>query len=106
ETTVTASGYAISGGYDDPRAVPIGRANVNTATLVLSEQLTLCPPGVVGELYVSGQCLASGYLHQSELTAKRFIDNPYCDPANPALSARLYKTGDLVRIGADGEIEF
>ncbi|WP_162197954.1 non-ribosomal peptide synthetase [Pseudoalteromonas rubra] len=106
ETTVTASGYAISGGYDDPRAVPIGRANVNTATLVLSEQLTLCPPGVVGELYVSGQCLASGYLHQRELTAERFIDNPYCDPANPALSARLYKTGDLVRIGADGEIEF
>ncbi|KAF7781237.1 arthrofactin-type cyclic lipopeptide synthetase C [Pseudoalteromonas rubra] len=106
ETTVTASGYAISGGYDDPRAVPIGRANVNTATLVLSEQLTLCPPGVVGELYVSGQCLASGYLHQSELTAERFIDNPYCDPANPALSARLYKTGDLVRIGVDGEIEF
>ncbi|RZM81335.1 hypothetical protein C3B51_09160 [Pseudoalteromonas rubra] len=106
ETTVTASGYAISGGYDDPRAVPIGRANVNTATLVLSEQLTLCPPGVVGELYVSGQCLASGYLHQSELTAERFIDNPYFDPANPALSARLYKTGDLVRMGADGEIEF
>ncbi|ALU45886.1 hypothetical protein AT705_23465 [Pseudoalteromonas rubra] len=106
ETTVTASGYAISGGYDDPRAVPIGRANVNTATLVLSEQLTLCPPGVVGELYVSGQCLASGYLHQSELTAERFIDNPYFDPANPALSARLYKTGDLVRNGADGEIEF
>ncbi|MCF2907163.1 amino acid adenylation domain-containing protein [Pseudoalteromonas sp. DL2-H2.2] len=106
ETTVTASGYAISGGYDAPRAVPIGRANVNTATLVLSEQLTLCPPGVLGELYVSGQCLASGYLHQSELTAERFIDNPYFDPANPALSARLYKTGDLVRIGADGEIEF
>ncbi|WP_125780724.1 non-ribosomal peptide synthetase [Pseudoalteromonas rubra] len=106
ETTVTASGYAISGGYDDPRAVPIGRANVNTATLVLSEQLTLCPPGVVGELYVSGQCLASGYLHQPELTAERFIDNPYFDPANPALSARLYKTGDLVRMGEDGEIEF
>ncbi|TMP37392.1 non-ribosomal peptide synthetase [Pseudoalteromonas rubra] len=106
ETTVTASGYAIRGGYDDPRAVPIGRANVNTATLVLSEQLTLCPPGVVGELYISGQCLASGYLHQNELTAERFIDNPYFDPANPALSARLYKTGDLVRMGADGEIEF
>ncbi|WP_052713157.1 non-ribosomal peptide synthetase [Pseudoalteromonas rubra] len=106
ETTVTASGYAISGGYDAPRAVPIGRANVNTATLVLSEQLTLCPPGVVGELYISGQCLASGYLHQPALTAERFIDNPYFDPANPALSARLYKTGDLVRMGVDGEIEF
>ncbi|EAR30811.1 probable peptide synthetase protein, partial [Pseudoalteromonas tunicata D2] len=106
ETTVTASGFAIDSDYAESRAVPIGRANANTACLVLSEQLTLCPPGVMGELYISGQGLAKGYLNQPALTAERFIDNPYYDKSNLALSERLYKTGDWVRLSGDGELVF
>ena len=60
------------------------------------------PIGVVGELYIGGDGLARGYLNRPELTAERFIPNPFSQKPN----ARLYKTGDLARYLPDGNIEF
>src|SRR6185295_14094886 len=82
--------------------VPIGRPLPNTTVYVLDESLRLTPAGVPGELYVGGPGVARGYLNLSELTNERFICNPFgSDPAD-----RLYKTGDVVRYRADGNLEF
>ncbi len=82
--------------------VPIGRPLPNTSLFVLDQSLRLAPTGVPGELYVGGPGVARGYLNRSDLTLERFIPNPLCDDA----SQRLYKTGDIVRYRADGELEF
>ncbi len=60
------------------------------------------PVGVPGELYIGGDGLARGYLHQPELTTQKFIPNPFSNQAGD----KLYKTGDLVRYLPDGNIEF
>ncbi|MBF6651245.1 non-ribosomal peptide synthetase, partial [Methylobacter sp. BlB1] len=81
---------------------PIGKPIANTRVYLLDDHLTPVPVGAVGELYVGGAGLAKGYLNQPELTAERFIANPFShDP-----QARLYKTGDLGRWREDGSIEF
>jgi amino acid adenylation domain-containing protein len=82
--------------------VPIGRPLPNTSVYVLDESLRLAPTGVPGELYVGGPGVARGYLNRSTLTMERFIPNPVT--GNPA--DRLYRTGDIVRYRADGELEF
>ena len=87
------SGFVADDGLS---AVPIGQAIQNTQLLVLDEQLNLTPHHAVGELYIGGVGLARGYLNQPELTAERFIDNPYYDASVPGSSQRLYQTGDLV----------
>jgi amino acid adenylation domain-containing protein len=81
---------------------PIGRPIANTQVYVLDRNLNPVPVGVTGELYVGGHGLARGYHNQPELTAERFIDNPIPGAA----SARLYKTGDLVRYRSDGTLEY
>jgi amino acid adenylation domain-containing protein len=78
--------------------VPIG----NTEVYVLDPQLQRTPVGVAGELHIGGVGLARGYLNQPELTASRFIPNPFSDDPG----ARLYKTGDLVRLLPDGELGY
>jgi amino acid adenylation domain-containing protein len=83
-------------------AVPIGRPLPNTQLYVLGAYHQPVPLGVPGELHIGGVGLARGYLNRPELTAERFIPNPFSDE----LGERLYKTGDLVRYRPDGFIEF
>jgi amino acid adenylation domain-containing protein len=83
------------------QAVSIGRGIVNTGLYILSVDGQLTPPGAIGELYIGGEGLARGYLNRDDLTAERFINNPFAQ-------GRLYRTGDLVRYGADnkGDLTF
>ncbi|WP_459205646.1 amino acid adenylation domain-containing protein [Pseudomonas sp. MLB6B] len=97
-----ASVVATSGEVHAGGALHIGKAVANTRLYVLDEQRQLLPIGAVGELYIGGQGVARGYLNRPELTAERFLDDPYS--AEPG--ARLYRTGDLVRWLADGTLEY
>ncbi|MCJ8273525.1 MAG: amino acid adenylation domain-containing protein, partial [Psychrosphaera sp.] len=83
-------------------SLPIGKAIEATGVYVLSASKTLLPPGCVGELYTGGAGVARGYLNQPELTAECFIQNPFSDDPQ----ARLYRTGDRVRLLPDGNLVF
>lgn len=82
------------------KTIPIGAPMPNTQVYILDSQLELVPGGVTGEVYISGQGVSRGYLNRAELTAERFLPNPF-DPAH-----RMYRTGDLARWLPTGEIEF
>ena len=82
--------------------VPIGRPVGNTQMYILDRYLNPVPIGVAGELHIGGAGLARGYLNRPELTAEKFI----ADPFSSTPGARLYKTGDLARYLPDGNIEF
>lgn len=86
-----------------PALVPIGRPISNTQIYILNEMLEPAPIGVAGELYIGGEGLARGYLHQPDLTADKFIPNPFADETTRG--TRLYRTGDRARYLADGAIE-
>lgn len=100
-TVVTTSGY-ISVKNKGNLAPVIGCAIANTKLYILDKHLQPVPIGVPGELYISGDGLARGYLNHPELTAESFIYHSFTNK----LKARLYKTGDLVRYRVDGNIEF
>ncbi|NEO91324.1 MAG: amino acid adenylation domain-containing protein, partial [Moorea sp. SIO3G5] len=85
-----------------PKLPPIGRPIANTQLYVLSREQQPVPVGVPGELYIGGVGLANGYLDRQELTAEKFIPNPF----ENSKATKLYKTGDLARYLADGNIEF
>ena len=99
EATIDATVYTSTESDTGP-TVPIGRPIAGALVRVLDETLEPVPPGVPGELYVGGVGLARGYLRRPELTADRFVADPF------APGARLYRTGDLVRWREDGELEF
>ena len=82
--------------------VPIGRPVRNVRALILNAFAQPVPAGVTGELHIGGQALARGYLNRPELTAEKFIADPFSDQEK----ARLYKTGDLARVLPDGNIQF
>jgi tyrocidine synthetase-3 len=83
-----------------PSRIPIGKPMDNTQSLVLDRNGELQPPGCRGELCISGQCLARGYLNDPEKTAARFVDHGL------AVDNRLYRSGDVARYLLDGNIEF
>jgi amino acid adenylation domain-containing protein len=82
--------------------IPIGRAAPNTQIHILNDHMVPVPIGVAGELHVGGIQVARGYVNRPDLTAERFVPDPFSDDTE----ARLYKSGDLARFMADGNIEF
>ncbi|MEM6252543.1 MAG: amino acid adenylation domain-containing protein [Cyanobacteria bacterium P01_D01_bin.156] len=92
---------------DLDEAVPIGSPIDHTQIYVLDGDLQQVPPGLPGELYIGGAGLAQGYLNRPELTAEKFIPNPFYDIRQPGSDCfYLYKTGDRVRYRNDGTLEY
>jgi hypothetical protein len=80
--------------------VSIGRPIANTQTYVLNDAMEPCPCGVAGELYIAGEGVALGYWNRDDLTAERFLDDPF------RAGNKMFKTGDLAKWRADGKLEF
>ncbi|KUI30402.1 non-ribosomal peptide synthetase [Mycobacterium sp. IS-1742] len=99
ETVINASRYKVEG-KQGTRIVPIGRPKINTQMHLLDDALQPVPVGVIGEIYIGGTHVAHGYHRRPGLTAERFV----ADPFTPG--GRLYRSGDLARRNADGDIEF
>lgn len=102
ETTIWSNYYCIEEVADHWGSIPYGKPIQNVQYYILDNFLSPCPIGVPGNLYVGGECLASGYASDPELTAQKFIPDPFSDQ----LGTRLYNTGDMARFWADGTIEF
>lgn len=102
ECTTFTTTYRVEAVGQEENSVSIGRPISNTRVYILDGQLQPVPVGVPGELYIGGAGVAYGYLNRPELTAERFISDPFSsDP-----QARLYRSGDIGRWRADGNIEF
>ncbi|MBW4428168.1 MAG: amino acid adenylation domain-containing protein [Nostoc desertorum CM1-VF14] len=102
ETVVGCCIYQVPTGENLSTSVAIGNPIANTQLYVLDQHYQPVPIGVVGELHIGGLGLARGYLNQPELTAQKFIPNPFSQTPGE----KLYKTGDLVRYRPDGVLEF
>ncbi len=102
ETTTFTTWHEIKEVDEEVVTIPIGRPIANTTVYVLDPHFQPVPIGVAGELYIGGDGLARGYLNCPELTAEKFVSNPFSNEPG----ARLYKTGDLGRYRSDGHIEF
>ncbi len=114
ETTVYATYCFIDKIPETAVNLPIGKPIANTSTYILDNQLKPVPIGVAGEIHIGGYGVAKGYLNRPQLTAEKFIPNPFSFPpdrlpANPPAPIdddRLYRSGDLARWSPQGEIEF
>lgn len=101
ETTTFACCFRMAADYQPGPTIPIGRPLPDTSVHVLDEHMRPVPAGDPGELYIGGGGVAVGYLNQPELTRERFVPDPFGDPGRC-----LYRTGDRVRVGPDGTLEF
>jgi amino acid adenylation domain-containing protein len=101
EATVWSTAYNV-GFFQTGSAVPIGRPIGNSKVYILDRCRQLVPVGAPGELYIGGGGVAQGYLNRAELTAQRFVPDPFSGEPG----ARLYRTGDLGRYRDNGDIEF
>nr|WP_279493574.1 non-ribosomal peptide synthetase [Actinocrispum wychmicini] len=101
EATVANSTY-VTGVSTDADLLPIGVPIPNTTMYVLDDDLRLCPPGVIGEIYIGGTCVALGYNGLAGRTAESFVPDPF----GRTPGARLYRTGDLGRLLPDGNFDF
>jgi amino acid adenylation domain-containing protein len=104
ETTIFSSTALVDAATGAKTSVyeSIGRPVANTRIYLLDRRCELAPVGVAGEIYIGGVGVARGYMNQPELTAERFVADPFADEAN----ARMYKTGDVGRYLPDGRIEY
>ncbi|MES2299305.1 MAG: amino acid adenylation domain-containing protein [Pseudomonadota bacterium] len=103
ETTTFSTSYTVPKGLPaDANSLPIGRALANAQVYVLDAQLQPVPVGVTGEIYIGGAGVGRGYLNQEAMTAERFV----ADPFSAIQGARMYKSGDLGRWLADGNIDY
>jgi amino acid adenylation domain-containing protein len=104
ETSICVTAFEPRYGLGEPipENIPIGRALANVQVYLLDTELNPVPAGVAGELHVGGVGVARGYLNRPELTAEKFISDPFSSKPE----ARLYKTGDRARQLTSGDIEF
>ncbi len=102
ETTIWSTVYQVTSNVNSgvSNTVPIGRPIANTQIYILDANLQPVPIGVIGDLYIGGEGVSRGYLNHPELTSERFLRNPFNS------SSVIYKTGDIARHLADGNIEF
>lgn len=98
ETTVWSSCARITSGA---ASIPVGRPIANTSVWVLDEQLMVCPIDIPGEVWIGGEGVAIGYLHRPELTAEKFVPDPFSEVSG----SRMYRTGDRGRWRANGMLE-
>jgi amino acid adenylation domain-containing protein len=103
ECTVVATSGEVAPAGSDTKQPSIGRAIDNTEIYILDENKNCVPQGTAGELYIGGASMARGYRNRPELTAEKFVPNPF---NNGSGRARLYRTGDQARVLPNGEIEF
>lgn len=102
ENTTFTSFYPVHEVPENASTIPIGRPIANTRMYVLDQHAQIVPVGVPGELHIAGDGLAHGYLNLPELTAERFVPDPF----SPRSRERMYRTGDLARVLPGGNIEF
>jgi amino acid adenylation domain-containing protein/non-ribosomal peptide synthase protein (TIGR01720 family) len=102
ETVVGCCVYELPTDWNDEGSIPIGRPITNTRVYILNGALSLQPAGSVGELYIGGYGVATGYVGRPDMTAERFVPDPFSSEPG----ARMYRSGDLARLRLDSQIEY
>ena len=106
ETTIWSTVYKVTNKNQESSNISIGKPLANTLIYILDAHQKLVPIGGIGELYIGGAGVARGYLERDNLTAEKFILNPFDFEGNDEIYSRIYRTGDLVRWLADGNLEY